>query len=146
MELLTLRLWMGWLRGRQRAVWLPSFQDDLTIIDITPVGSPTLHVAWCGYTRFGQALTGRRDMWVQFVDGTAMICRAVGATELDSLREDIALESAPGVVLSPATVARISWLTLCRADSDDVALHHITDSEGVTETELIFRGVRDDDF
>ena len=41
---------------------------------------------------------------------------------------------------------RISWLALCRGNSDAVEIHHQTDSEGVASSSLTFRGVRDDEF
>jgi hypothetical protein len=74
--------------------------------------------------------------------------RITGASELDldTGVERLAVDAPWGVTVDPVDVTRICWMTLCRMDSDTVELRHITDSEGVAQTELIFRGVRDDEF
>ncbi|WP_418647223.1 hypothetical protein ACNQFN_18685 [Thauera butanivorans] len=135
-----------WLRGRQRALWVPTHADDLTLIGIAPETSSTIDVAYLGYTRFGQAHSGRRDIRIELADGTALHRRITGSTEVSGTVERMVLDAAHGVVLSPATVARISFMSLCRLDSDSVEIHHLTDSEGVAQSEILLRGVRDDEF
>jgi len=39
---------------------------------------------------------------------------------------------------------RISWMVLCRFDSDTQVLKHMTDSEGVAAWATTFREVRDE--
>lgn len=140
--------WRGllyWLRGRQRAVWVPTHADDLTLVDITPAATAIIDVAYLGYTRFAQARPGRRDVRIELANGTVLHRRITGSTEVSATVERLALDTAPGIELSPANVARICFMALCRLDSDSVEIRHITESQGVAQSEILLRGVRDDD-
>ncbi len=133
------------LRGRQRAVWVPTHTDDLTLIDAVGATATTLDIAHIGYTRFAQARAGRRDLRIELVDGTVLHRRITASTELSTEVERLSIDAAPGRAIAPTDVARISWLVLCRLDSDTVEIHHLTDSEGAAQSALLFRGVRDDE-
>ncbi|SEJ50166.1 hypothetical protein SAMN04244579_04607, partial [Azotobacter beijerinckii] len=134
------------LRGRQVPVWLPTHAADLEPVATVTAVATTLDVANVGYTRFGQAKPGRCDIRLELWDGTAFHRRITGSTELSADVERLAIDSPLGVQVEPAEVLRISWLTLCRLDSDSLEIHHETDSEGVANCALVFRGVRDDEF
>ncbi|SFB65560.1 hypothetical protein SAMN04244574_04842, partial [Azotobacter beijerinckii] len=134
------------LRGRQVPVWLPTHAADLEPVATVTAVATTLDVANVGYTRFGQSRPGRRDIRIELWDGTAFHRRITGSSELSADVERLAIDSPLGVQVEPAEVLRISWLTLCRLDSDSLEIHHETDSEGVANCALVFRGVRDDEF
>lgn len=134
------------LRGRQVPVWLPSHADDLQLLAPVSDVATTLDVANIGYSRFGKAQPGRRDLRIELWDGRVFHRRITGATERDADTERLVLDAVLGVTVMPAQVARISWLVLCRLDSDSIEIHHETDSEGVASSALVFRGVRDDEF
>lgn len=134
------------LAGRQVPLWVPTHADDLQLVATTSALSTVLDVAYVGYTRFGQSKTGRRDIRIELFNGTALHRRITGSIELDQHTERLAIDSALGVLVEPGDVMRISWLALCRGNSDAVEIHHQTDSEGVASSSLTFRGVRDDEF
>lgn len=134
------------LRGQQRALWAPTFADDLTLLStISPTGV-AIDIANVGYSRFGQQKPGRRDIRVELLDGTVFHRRITGSSELDASTERLVIDSALGRQVTPAQVGRISWISLCRGASDTVEIEHITDSEGLASSSLTFRGVRDDEF
>ncbi|SFB48381.1 hypothetical protein [Azotobacter beijerinckii] len=134
------------LRGRQVPVWLPTHAADLEPVATVTAVATTLDVANVGYTRFGQSRPGRCDIRLELWDGTAFHRRITGSSELSADVERLSIDSPLGVQIEPAEVLRISWLTLCRLDSDSLEIHHETDSEGVANCALVFRGVRDDEF
>jgi len=134
------------LAGRQKAVWLPTHADDLTMLGVTTEVSTTLEVVNVGYTRFAGSKPGRRDIRVEFLDGTVFHRRITASIEVDDNLERLALDSAFGRQVLPTDVRRISWLVMCRLDSDTVEIEHMTDSQGLAATQLTFRGVRDDEF
>lgn len=134
------------LAGRQKAVWLPTHADDLTMQGIIPELSTTLEVLNVGYTRFAGSKPGRRDIRVELLDGTVFYRRITASIEVGDDIERLALDSALGRLVVAAEVRRISWLVMCRLDSDTVEIEHMTDTEGVAATQLVFRGVRDDEF
>lgn len=134
------------LRGRQVPVWVPTHAADLTLVAAVTAVATTLDIEHLGYTRFGQSRPGRRDLRIELVDGTVFHRRITGSSELSGEVERLAIDSALGKQIALGDVLRISWMALCRLDSDTVEIEHITDSEGVAKSALVFRGVRDDEF
>lgn len=134
------------LAGRQKAVWLPTYADDLTMQGVITQLSTTLEVLNVGYTRFAGGKPGRRDICIELLDGTVFHRRITASIEVDDNLERLALDSALGRQVLATEVRRISWLMMCRLDSDSVEIEHMTDSKGLAATQLVFRGVRDDEF
>lgn len=132
------------MRGRQKAVWVPTHADDLTLTDTVTAVATAIDVAWVGYTRFSNGKPGRRDIRIELFDGTVLIRRITGGTELTPEIERLAIDSALGRQVLPAEVMRISWMVLCRFDSDTQVIKHLTDTEGVATWSTTFREVRDE--
>ena len=144
-ERATYRALLYYLAGRQGAVWVPTHADDLTLVALVGSIATTIDVGHVGYTRFAKANSARRDIRIELHDGTVFHRRITGSTELSADTERLAIDAALGRIVTPGDVGRISWMTLCRLDSDTVEIQHLTDSEGVAQSALVFRGVRDDD-
>ncbi|MCP8465186.1 hypothetical protein NK553_14635 [Pseudomonas sp. ZM23] len=134
------------LRGQQRAVWVPTHADDLTLVSTITATLLVMDVANVGYTRFGQLRAGRRDIRIELTDGTALHRRIVNSTELSASVERLQIDSQLGRDVTPEQVSRICWLALCRSGSDVVEIEHVTDSEGLASSSLTFKRVRDDEF
>lgn len=132
--------------GRQKVVWVPSHMDDLTLVATATGVATTIDVANIGYTRFSNGKPGRRDIRIERWNGTVLMRRIIGATELDGQTERLALDAALGSDLLPADVARISWMNLMRFESDAQEIEHMTDSQGVAAWATAFREERDDEF
>jgi hypothetical protein len=134
------------LNGRQKALWVPTHAEDLTLAATVTDVATTLDVEAIGYTRFGKSMPGRRDIRIELRDGTALHRRITGSTELSGEVERLAIDSALGRQVEPGEVLRISWLVLCRMDGDSVTIDHQTDADGVARSQAVFRGVRDEEF
>jgi hypothetical protein len=134
------------LGGRQKSLWVPTHAEDLTLAATVTDVATTLDVEAIGYTRFGKSMPGRRDIRIELRDGTALHRRITGSTELSADVERLAIDSAVGRQVAPGDVLRISWLVLCRMDSDSVTINHQTDADGVASSSAVFRGVRDEEF
>jgi len=145
-ERAALRSFIYAMQGRQKSVWLPTHADDLTLVDIVSSLATTLDIANIGYSRFASAKPGRRDIRIELWDGSVYFRRITGSSELSSDIERISIDATFGRQILPVDIVRISWLVLCRLDSDTVEIEHMTDSEGLAATQLVFRGVRDDEF
>lgn len=142
----SFRSFLYTMNGRQNRVYLPSFNDDLVLsrphgefinyIDVRSVG-----LAEIGG---GSPIPGRATLWTgdqvirhvnfgEYYDGTTFDQeeRLVIQGDLDAL---------------PAG-ATLQFLSTARLDTDQVELHHHTDSDGVMECGVTFRtflDVRDD--
>lgn len=132
--------------GRQKVVWVPTHMDDLTVVATASAVATTLDVENIGYTRFSSGKPGRRDIRIELWNGTVLMRRITGATELDTQTERLALDAALGIELRPDDIARISWMNLMRFESDAQEIEHMTDSQGVAGWATVFREERDDEF
>ncbi|MDR1890111.1 MAG: hypothetical protein LBQ81_12165 [Zoogloeaceae bacterium] len=130
------------LRGRQQAVWLPTFADDLALA--APSSLYALTVKRCGYARYGVGRLGRQDIRIRLADGQVFYRRVTAADESQTDgTENLALDPPLPRALLPEEIERIDYLALMRGSDDTVTLRHLTDSEGVAESEIVFRGVKD---
>lgn len=129
-------------RGRQRHLWVPTWANDLRVVNYDDDGA-VLDVAYCGLVDFGAAEVHRRDVRIELVDGTVLYRRITQVqTQIEGQVERATLDSALGQELEPGDFARISWLMLLRLDQDAVELTWHNPS--VVETVLTFKGPRND--
>lgn len=142
----ALRSFIYAMNGRQAAVWVPTHADDVTLVEVVTETSTTLDIANIGYTRFASAKPGRRDIRIELHDGSVFHRRVKGSTEQSLDVERLLIDAPFGRQVEVSDVSRISWMTLCRLDSDTVEIEHETDSEGVASCSFVFKEVRDDEF
>ena len=131
------------LKGSQKAVWLPTFSDDLTVKNIITANSQTLDIQWCGYSRFAKNQLGRQDIQIILKNGTTLYRRITSATEVDSATERLALNQVITSQIAPTDIFRISFISLCRLSNDTVSFEHINDSDGIAKCSVTWRGVRE---
>ncbi|MGH8420762.1 MAG: hypothetical protein ACRER3_00210 [Pseudomonas fluorescens] len=140
-ERAALRGLLYWLKGRAEAVWIPSWADDLQLVEPALSTASGIVVAWAGVARFGRAQPGRRHLRIELNDGRVIYRQLSVATELDSMREHLQLDTPVGMALEPSAVRLISWMLLARLTSDTVELSHEHDSEGVARSRVSFAGI-----
>lgn len=141
----ALRSFIHAMCGRQKTVWVPTHMDDLTLIASVTSLATTLDIPNIGYTRLSNGKPGRRDIRIELHDGSVFMRRITSSIELNVAVERLVLDSALGLEVAPQQVARISWMVLCRFESDTQEIEHLTDSEGVAIWATVFREERDDE-
>lgn len=117
------------LRGRQVPIWVPSGSSDLLLSAPVGAASSLMTVQWCGYFRFGRQQVNRRDICIALRDGTRFYRRIVGSAE-QGVDEVLELSQPLGQSVDPGTVSKISFICLSTLASDEIELHHMTDSDG----------------
>ncbi|ULU26588.1 hypothetical protein [Dyella terrae] len=127
------------LAGRASSIWVPSWNDDLVLVDQVQNGAQTIDVEWSGYTRFLRGQIGRRDIRIELNDGTIRYRRLIGWTELDASTERLSLDVAMDIGFAPANVRAISFLTLSRLDSDNIKITHTQTIDGYAFVDLTWR-------
>lgn len=130
------------LKGRFRAIWVPTWADDLILQTLVPSSQTFIDVDWTGYTRQIAQQPNRRDIRIELTDGTVLYRRITGSQELSAESERLAIDSALGRNVQPSEVVQISYLALCRLNADGVELAHWTGE--FSEAALVFRGMRSD--
>lgn len=135
-EQVQMRQRLMWLRGRQRAVWVSHQTDDLTPI---AVNGYQLTVINTGLSLI-QYQQGRRDLAVLLVDGSSIYGRIVNVQQVGEF-EQLQLNV---VLPSVEQIQCISFMTLCRQNTDDITFTYHSCRDGVAEVSTVFRGVRDE--
>lgn len=131
------------LRGRQVAVWVPTHSDDVRLTATVGSAALTATIENIGYARFGLGQLGRRDIRIELYSGTVLYRRITNAAGVDASSEQLSIDTALGVTVTPGDVRRISFMMLARSDSDVTEIQHVTDVQGVATSRKIFVGVPD---
>jgi len=125
------------LNGKQKPLWLPSFSDDMTLIDAVGASAFQIDIERIDYAHFFKP----RSIRIELTDGTIIYRAIQSATAINDTTERLGLSAMLGVGFSPPMVKRISWLNLVRQDSDLITLHHLSDS--IMRCKALFKEVRD---
>lgn len=131
------------LRGRMQTLWLPTWNRDLVLIETVGATSTSLTIEWAGYTLFGRQQSNWRDIRIELLGGATFYRRIMSSMEAGPA-EQLTIDEALGVELSPGRVRCISFLVLSEQASDAIELVHVTDADGITSASTRFQGVRND--
>lgn len=137
-----MKRWLWTRRGRQRALWVPTFAEDLVLVSTVSPSSSLLVVQACGLVTFAQGNVHRRDVRIKLIDGTVFYRRVSDFVTIDENLERVTINAPLNREVTPQQVEAISWLLLMRMDSDtpEIAWY----SAGVAETTLIMKAPRND--
>jgi hypothetical protein len=130
-----------WLQGQAQALWVPSWQDDVTLTGPVAGNATTLNVAWAGIARYLTLMPGRRHLRIELDDGSVFYRAVTAAAEVGQTSENLAIDSALGVAIDPQSVRAISWMALCTLAGDSVEILHVTDGDGIATCTASFAGV-----
>lgn len=120
------RKWLFARLGRQKAIWLPTFTDDVIVKTQIDSGDLTMDVEACGLVNYVAAGVNRRDLRIEMKNGTVYYRRVSTFVTVDSTTERFTLDSALGVTYNPEDFAQLSWMSLARLDADAVEIAHWT--------------------
>jgi hypothetical protein len=136
------RAWLYARRGRARGVWIPTWSDDLVIVDTVGDTQQNINVEACGLTYYAKADVHRRDVRIQLRDGTVFYRRVSAPVVVDAHTERLTLDTSLGQTLEPEDFERLSWMHYVRLDSDSIELSW--DSPDAAEAKLVMKGPRND--
>jgi hypothetical protein len=135
----TWKKWAAARAGRYRALWLPTWADDLELM--LPVGATdtALRVRNTLSARYVGAHALRAAVRIELRTGQVFHRSVTGISELDATSESLGIDSALGIVVQPEDVRAIMWMPLARLDADTVEIVYETDS--VARIQATFRAV-----
>lgn len=129
------------LNGRQKAVWMPTWNQDVVLARNLVNGSNRLDIQQIGYSYLGQPVSGREHVFLKDGTGTPQIVKITGTrTPLAAGEERLDLSANVGFAASAGTPG--SFIELMRLDQDSVEITHYTDSDGVCEAAAAFKAFR----
>ena len=127
------RSMLYWLRGRQRAVWLPSFNEDIVTSRASALASTSLDIQKIGIAYAGGVIPGRDVVRVNGVTGRITALGAPQSPQEERLRIGAGLTAAV-----PAD-RRGSFLSPARLNQDGIEILHHADTNGAAEVSTTFK-------
>ncbi|UYZ84279.1 hypothetical protein MTZ49_01480 [Entomomonas sp. E2T0] len=134
-----------YLKGRQKAIWIPSHADDLTVVARIAATEPLITITECGYSRYAVNDTDKQHIAIYLCSGEVFYRQITNAAVLNDGTEQLTLDSSLGQIIEPKQIMRVCFMRLCRLNSDRVEIDHMTDSEGVAASKITFKRVRDNE-
>ncbi|MGD9599937.1 MAG: hypothetical protein AB7V24_16060 [Steroidobacteraceae bacterium] len=135
-EVAAFRSWLYSRAGKFAAVWVPTWVPDLVMTSNLGASATLLDVENIGYTRQVPAGVHRRDIRIELISGAVYYRRITVAAEVNPDVETLAIDSPLGVAVTPADIARISFIALCRLDADGVELAWFTGDAAQASTNM----------
>lgn len=134
-----------YLKGKQKAIWIPSHADDLTVVARIAPSEPLITISECGYSRYAVNDTDKQHIAIYLYSGVVFYRRIMNAALQNDGTEQLTIDSALGQLVEANQIMRVCFMRLCRLNSDRVEIDHITDSEGVAASKITFKRVRDNE-
>ena len=130
-----LRTWLAARKGRAVPFWVSTLRQDLILAAPANAADAALTIEAIGYARFAYPHKARRHLALH-LPGATLYRQVATATE-GGATEALALTSALGTSVPLGTL--VSYLVLCRLDSDEIELVWHTDQ--LVEASIAFREI-----
>jgi hypothetical protein len=127
------------LKGRQGEIWVPTYQSDLLLVATYAPGSSTMDIEMTGFTLFLVGQINRQDIRIELLNGTIFYRRITGSTSVDANTERLSIDSSIGQQITPSQIRRISFMSLCRLNSDSIDIQHENGDNGLATSNTQFR-------
>lgn len=125
------------LKGRQKGVWLPSFNADIVLASNLTALQNQVTIDKIGYHLLGGPIAGRDRVMIRDNTGTLRVVRVNGSANVSDTTERLNLTANAGFAADSGRPG--SFMSLVRLDQDAIEITHHTDSEGVCEVSAAFR-------
>lgn len=125
--------------GRQKPVYIPTWDDDFTLVATSGSGEDTLEVVNNGYAYDIGYHPAKRTIIIFRTDGSYTLCTIINSAVNVEGNVELYLSAQLGADVTPETTKRICYCDLRRQRSDTVVLEWRTDS--VLEVSMEFVSV-----
>lgn len=142
-QILQFRKLMHALRGRQKAFYIPTFIDDLTVVANLVSGTTTMDIESIEYTRLVQAQSGMKLFKITFTDGSSLIRSVASSVVISNSVERLTLNTTWPANRTVAEVSQVQFYDLVRLDADEIRLRY--DRVGLARVNVPLVRVFDDD-
>lgn len=138
-EVVAFRQWLAAREGRRVPFWSVSQAEDIEVINAIGASDMVITIRNIGYARYLNGRADRRHIAIKTLAGAMYYRRITGATELSDTSEQLAVDSALGVLLNPAEIESVRFLHLTRLETDTVEIdwHHL----GLAECRTLMRSL-----
>ena len=114
------------LRGQAVSFYLPTFRDELEVVDDLDNGTTDMTIAWCGFTESVGAQSPWNHVRITLNDGTTIEREITATEEPDETQttEVLTVGTAWSSTVAKEDIARVEFLRLMRFDSDSITIDH----------------------
>lgn len=114
-------------KGRLKAIWVPTWVEDVKVVETIGAASTNIDIEYIGYDQLtGADDSGRRDLRIETVAGVVYYRRVTGSSVIDDDTERLSILTALGAEITAANVRRVSFMSLMRLESDQVEFTYWT--------------------
>ena len=128
------------LAGRYATLWVPTYMQDLRLVDDIGSAVTALTVRASAYSVFGRQQPNRRDIRIELNDGTVFYRRILDSAASGDT-EVLTIDSALGHSVAVGQVRAISFMFAAQLADDTVTLDHVTDADGVARATTRWQAV-----
>jgi hypothetical protein len=120
--------WLQQCAGRHKPFWMPTWQADLHSLELMAKGSRNMTIHNIGYAMHYQTQPGKQDVMILLRDGTRIYRHITGAviSDSNSQKELLTFEKPLNQSIHPKDILMLSYLGLCRLESDQVEFEWLT--------------------
>lgn len=136
-EVAGFRGWLARRGGRAVPVYMPSDADDFTLVADVASSNTAIDCKQNDYENQAGAHPARRDILIQFRDGTYLVRRISSATTGENGVTRLVFTESMGRNFTPADVKRISFLSLYRLGSDATTISWLTRGVATAQATLV---------
>lgn len=133
-EIVAFRGWLAARAGRRVPFWSISQAVDMEVVAPIGASDTAIHIRNIGYQRFLDGRADRRHICIRTTSGTLYYRRITASVEVDATEEELAIDSALGVLLNPADIQSVRFMHLTRLEADAIEIewHHLDVAEAST--------------
>lgn len=126
-EVSEYKQFMYYLKGKVKAVWVPTYREDLVMTQISTLSSDIIAVEHCNYTAMVAVRRGRSHIRMELKSGVIYYFAIVSSRVENDDEEVLTLDSAVVLTIAPTDVKMISFMMTARSSSDAIELGFHTD-------------------
>jgi len=122
-DIYDFRQWLGYLLGRYREFWTPTWTQDLVLTRFIDGINPWLYIEPIDWSGYGAQLN-RRDIYIQTSSGY-FATGVTASTSISADEERLTLEDIPPTTPT-SELDIICWLKRCRLNTDQIEIAYET--------------------
>lgn len=123
-DIYTYRQLLTALRGRQKAFYLPTFIEELTVVANLTLGAVTMDIEAIEYVRFVRNRLPMSLFKITFTDNTSLVRSVSSSATISPTVERLTLDTSWPANRTVAEIVRIQFYELVRLDADEVVINY----------------------
>lgn len=131
------------LKGPLGTIWLPTFNEDMTLAQDSAPGADSIYINEIGFAYTGGPTSGREHIVIQTTTGR-LYRRVTGTAIAPAGQERLVLDEPLPDGLTRQSVRIISWIDTARLENDRIEFNHVNAADGVSKVASIFKTFRNE--